>query len=84
MNMPMPKEAEIQPTQEQQWLQIIFQQQQTIENLKSALSEVLSPVEPVGWHNDPDWKEYDTHLKNGATKKARDLMYKMRYRYGFE
>lgn len=90
MTQNLPKEIQLQPDQSQDYLQIIFQQQYTIEKMRKTIAELTSeiqsvPQDTIGWHNDPDWKLYDKLKKKKNTKhQADELMLQMRIRYGVE
>ena len=71
-------------------LDIIVRQEIIIRRLRiqnqEFAQEIMYPLAKptIGFHNDPDWNEYDKHLKNNATAKAREVMHQMRLRYGLD
>ena len=85
MTQNIPKEIRLQPDKSQEYLQIIFQQQQTIEKLQEQIACEVHQDVVIGWHNDPDWVLYDKLIKKENTRhQADEIMLKMRIRYGFE
>ena len=91
MTQNIPKEIQLQPDQSQEYLQLIFQQQHTIEQMREQIIALTSEIQSVpqdnviGWHNDPDWILYEKLKKKKNTKHQTDeIMLKMRTRYGFE